>query len=742
MSEWKRVAGTGNGAGVKADSLIPPLDTSGITITRVEAIDAAPDASGRPQKRITVSYNAPSDGGTLIGFWVYLDAPDTAGALRVADGSTPADGKTGEGGRFSPQDLGFVAHNPASQQFSFLSLAPTQAEYWRVYIVPGSALRHDAVVQAGLAGASISHVFIVLPPATSISAREYAPLVRNPHLTDPADLGWTANPLQVQLSSGDQDWVVCVEWDWPTDDQNYQTLGGVNIVVDDGVTQTYMGNVPKTSPGKWQAQPMSLKPGITNYKIWLISYSISGVNNTLLTGITPAVTFTMTRQLGSTGSEYAALVTSDGVHSFVTVNPLVNADGTAVLRVNAYWTAPSDPQFGGINLCVKKPADSTIYSLGSASTTPLEITIPEPATVQTWRFYLVSVDVNHNRNHILDNGDGTYDAGETPWIDISVGNATGQLNLAKANSSSYDTDITVSGTKLTLGVVSAAKITTGYLRVGGSGMVSIVQIYDTFSSLIGWIGDDTGSSGYVGGWFKRLRIGGGSPASAQVVADSSGNVTISTSLLVGTIPTSSLSGLIVNGQIDTGIAVAKLDSGTLPSGVVYAGTILASQILAGTITVGSGGITILGGGGLTIDTGLGVVSTFNGSGVTFFAGGVYTTIDSLGIATPSVSASEVSGGNVYASSTFRMGNTFLSSIVINFSQTFVGSGGVDTTGNIKQNGYTAIDTSGNVIARGGFYVNNGTTYTGQTCTVVGSFTIGGSPISNLIFQGGILVSYS
>jgi len=58
--------------------------------------------------------------------------------------------------------------------------------------------------------------------------------------------------------------------------------------------------------------------------------------------------------------------------------------------------------------------------------------------------------------------------------------------------------------------------------------------------------------------------------------------------------------------------------------------------------------------------------------------------------------------------------------------------------------YTSIDASGNVISYGGFFVNagfGGATYTGQTVNVVGVFTIGGTSYTNLVFRGGILVSY-
>ena len=63
--------------------------------------------------------------------------------------------------------------------------------------------------------------------------------------------------------------------------------------------------------------------------------------------------------------------------------------------------------------------------------------------------------------------------------------------------------------------------------------------------------------------------------------------------------------------------------------------------------------------------------------------------------------------------------------VINTSGQFVGAG---------------VDVGSNGINAGGYNVNGG--YTGQTWNVVGSFTIGGTPYTTLIFRGGVLVSAS
>lgn len=161
--------------------------------------------------------------------------------------------------------------------------------------------------------------------------------------------------------------------------------------------------------------------------------------------------------------------------------------------------------------------------------------------------------------------------------------------------------------------LAADKIKTGILEVGGavSGgqRVSRFKVFDTATptpNLIGWVGDDSAASGYVGAWFKRILIGGTSPASAQIIADASGNVAISGALLVsGTVYLGALGpGTLPVGVVYAGtILASQIGSGTLPVGVIYAGAINVSQLTAGTITVATGGssgtaaITVSGSGG-------------------------------------------------------------------------------------------------------------------------------------------------
>lgn len=73
------------------------------------------------------------------------------------------------------------------------------------------------------------------------------------------------------------------------------------------------------------------------------------------------------------------------------------------------------------------------------------------------------------------------------------------------------------------GDLSAAKIVTGDLSVGGTGKVGNVAIYDASNSFLGWIGK-FGSD--YGAWFPQLYVGGSGVSTARLKALNSGAVTL------------------------------------------------------------------------------------------------------------------------------------------------------------------------------------------------------------------------
>lgn len=139
------------------------------------------------------------------------------------------------------------------------------------------------------------------------------------------------------------------------------------------------------------------------------------------------------------------------------------------------------------------------------------------------------------------------------------------IDLTKAtnfDSSAFE----VSSGALRLKDVAAEKIKTGVLSVGGGGnKVSRFAVFDVSNNPIGWIGDDSGSSGYVGAWFKQILIGGTSPAGWRIASDASGNVAIQDSTFV---LTKSSVTITISDNLDSNSSQAqgvKVQNGNLKS---------------------------------------------------------------------------------------------------------------------------------------------------------------------------------
>jgi hypothetical protein len=100
---------------------------------------------------------------------------------------------------------------------------------------------------------------------------------------------------------------------------------------------------------------------------------------------------------------------------------------------------------------------------------------------------------------------------------------------------------------------------------------------------LGWIGYDA-TSGYSGAWFKRVFIGGTSPANAPLFADAFGNVTIAGSLIVGPVANATNATTAGTATIYTGtLAVSNITGWsnsliTISAGVTFSGTAFAVRI--------------------------------------------------------------------------------------------------------------------------------------------------------------------
>jgi hypothetical protein len=222
---------------------------------------------------------------------------------------------------------------------------------------------------------------------------------------------------------------------------------------------------------------------------------------------------------------------------------------------------PADKKFAGWEIWSGGwPNDTNKYAESERHTdTRCIVEVDEPASVITVTFYLRSMGFDASgavqRNPIVE--------GVTPSMSATIGTTAGTLDLQKAfnfYSSEFEIDLIqgfrvknvdftkakagtfdsstfdsaglfaiktggVGNTHLAAGSVTTLKLTTNALDVGGGGGKPIqFRVFDNLGAAIGWIGDDTANTGYVGAWLKRLLIGGTSPATAKFFADASGNV--------------------------------------------------------------------------------------------------------------------------------------------------------------------------------------------------------------------------
>lgn len=104
--------------------------------------------------------------------------------------------------------------------------------------------------------------------------------------------------------------------------------------------------------------------------------------------------------------------------------------------------------------------------------------------------------------------------------DLAVTN----IKIASGLSASKMTTGTLDADLVTVTNLDASSINAGELIVRPSaGFMGKVIVQDSGGTTVGWIGGD---SGYFGGWFQNLYVGGSGAASAKIVANTSGNIAV------------------------------------------------------------------------------------------------------------------------------------------------------------------------------------------------------------------------
>jgi hypothetical protein len=327
--------------------------------------------------------------------------------------------------------------------------------------------------------------------------------------------GFTATAGYSTDGQGQKQLQISSAWTRPSD----PTFAGPTIyAIVPGITNHVQltGMEPGTSvesfPGYFPAAP-------ENWTVYALAQDVNGRSNTYDSGITPKSVITVNPPtLGAAGVEYTSNVTG---YSF-SVLSLTGSDGTTPQRIGGVFTPPTDKTWGGVEIRIYD-GGGTLVAKSSAATSPVAVTIPNPTTSTTYTVKLVSFDVN---------GKSNTETGGTPQDTVLAGSTAGTMNWAKFDPLTVEgtefevvsgkvqmkglnftkaivgtflgSEFEVSAGAFKIKELAADKITTGILSVGGGGgKVSKFAVFNNGGSAIGWIGDDTASSGYDGAWFKR-----------------------------------------------------------------------------------------------------------------------------------------------------------------------------------------------------------------------------------------------
>lgn len=201
--------------------------------------------------------------------------------------------------------------------------------------------------------------------------------------------GFAASVAYENTEAGDQLYRISGSWTNPSPFR----YKGVRIVM-----RTSSGDVPLADEFEgstsFLTDPFAVPSTSTAATIYAVPVFGDGSIG-VIGGTTPFVALTIARQAGTTGAEYAPLVTS-----FVCGTPTygINGAGQQTLFIPVTWTRPTTETFGGIIL--KMIRSSVHYTLsGVEPNSPNRIEINDfPSAVEVVTVYALSVDTNNRSN--------------------------------------------------------------------------------------------------------------------------------------------------------------------------------------------------------------------------------------------------------------------------------------------------------------------------------------------------------
>ena len=461
-------------------------------------------------------------------------------------------------------------------------------------------------------------------------------------LTDPNDFGLRFLSLKCTYSSNIEEMKKVEVWVEDPVDGEARSLGTFQH------TSTGVIYIPYNSPATAHDIRIYLVPvsSTVHYQLHTVSeYGETNASPNKTVGIYPIPTTDL-------GIEYAGVVTGLGVtdpNEGTGEGYFYDANGLYRAKIEVTFTKPSgDERFAGIEVMAKKPGP-VWESLGRFGNSPTgDIVVSCPPTVENHTIYAVSYDKFGRRNSIVES---TPPGTLTPSVTISVGDAAGKLDIAKALSTSLSPALVIAANVLgvaTGGITEAliGQFAVSKLKLKNAPIIDAARIEDLAVGT---------------GHIQLLAIGTALVQNAAIVNAKVGAAEIYGAIIANAgIDSAKISSLVVDKI--TGWAGSSIDFG---AGITYTGTgtfnITAHLSVTNSI---SSGTSINANGGFRVD-GVevidGVYRRFNG------AGGVDT-------------AGHVKGLELWANG----------SAVVNSVQQWIGNGIHITSGVVKIGGVQVV----------------------------------------------------
>lgn len=536
----------------------------------------APDAIG--QRVIDVQYTPPSPLGEFAGVYVEIEAPSQVDGSTTLDGTPALDGTTSLAGPKGPYTFGpfsyavtggsvqvsipepSVLNLPMACRARLISFSRTVTNLASSSPVSAFTINAPTVANPNSATAYCQNPTIsVDAPVTVAATRRSQPRTTIPvHMTPPLDPKFKGVVYKIVTANGGlfvqsgltSDALFDISFDTP----NWQEECVLYALGSDGV------NINPIVPGVTPSAPVSigtLKPsnsavatasasgvlyivdpnGAQDWTISAVTWADADLPKPIRSAISAArdphtwttfLTFQATDASGNPAPPeqggIEVLVASFGytgdIHSTSNISsygfqPIGSIYTYAQLRLYAGNRAASgfdDPINSTLQTTCWAGAAYSRQNFGDAPAGVIPATRFDPATL----------------------GDGVKKEAGTNKLVAAVGSEfhfvggdllMNHIDMSKATNLSAQFSLV--GSTQTINNLSANLLISGLLQIGGgTNKVSLAKFFDTAGTpqLMGFIGDDSGGSGYVGAWFRRCGVGGPNPLSPNFFTDAAGNV--------------------------------------------------------------------------------------------------------------------------------------------------------------------------------------------------------------------------